>query len=158
MTAKQKRVFLVSTCAALFLACGVHVSLLPVDVTGYKTRVEAAVSAALGVEFRIGGTMEIVLFPDPGLSLDDVHIHNLGVDLVSAGKVRMGFMILPLLRREVRIRELTIADPQFSVERDGKGRLNFEPLWQKLNKEFPRVFFNARKLSVTNGRLLYSDQ
>ena len=66
----------------LFLAGIAIVSL--VDVNAHKPRIEAAVSDALEMEFRIQGKAGLRLFPSASISLSDIRLRNLGTDLAAA--------------------------------------------------------------------------
>lgn len=74
MTPKQKRILLVSGSVAVLLVVVVTALVLFISVNVYKPRSEAAASDAIGMDFKIGGTMRIVLFPRFGVSLGNVLI------------------------------------------------------------------------------------
>ena len=108
----------------LFLAGIAIVSL--VDVNAYKPRIEAAVSDALGMEFRIQGKAGLHLFPSASISLSDIRLRNLGTDLAAAETIRVGVRLLPLLQRQVEITELILEKPVIRIEKLAGGKFNFE--------------------------------
>ena len=70
MTPKKKRIIFVSGCVAALLVLLIIALVLFIDVNVYKPRIEAAASDAIGMDFKIGGPMKIVLFPRFGVSLE----------------------------------------------------------------------------------------
>jgi AsmA protein len=118
---------LVALCllAGLLVLAGIAAVLL-IDVNTYKPRIENAVSDALGMEFRIRGKMGLRLFPPAGVVLSDVRLRNRGSDLATAGAVRVGVELLPLLRRQLVITNLALVDPIIRIEKGADGKFNFE--------------------------------
>jgi uncharacterized protein involved in outer membrane biogenesis len=160
MTLKQKRVFFVSGGVAAFLIVVITALLLFINVNVYKPRIEAVASDAIGMDFKIGGPMKIVLFPRFGVSLGNVVIKKGGMDFLSAEKVRIGLRLFPLIRREVRISEFTIINPKITVERDKNGRFNFEGPMQKPEKEekLPTVLLTMGSFVISKGELVFLDK
>lgn len=100
--------------------------LLFVDAKVYKARLEAAASAALGMELSIGGGVGIALFPGLLLTLEDVRIRNRGLDVAFAKEARLAIELLPLLENEVRIEKIALNHLRISIERGRDGTFNFE--------------------------------
>ena len=89
----------------LLLVAGIAIVIL-VDVNVYKPRIEAAVSDALGMEFRIEGKAGLRLLPSASIVLSDIRLRNLDTDLATAEALRVGVKLLPLLRRRLEITEI----------------------------------------------------
>jgi AsmA protein len=104
----------------------VAAALLAVDLNDHRARVESAASSALGMQVSVGGRLEAAFFPGLLVSLEDVRIRNRGADLASAKKARLSIELLPLLRKEVRVRAVALEFPRVSIEKDRQGRFNFE--------------------------------
>jgi len=126
-----------------------------VDTNAYKSRFEATASEALGMEVSIGGQLGIALFPGLLVTLEDVHIRNQGVELVSAKEVRLGIDLLPLLQNEVRIGNIALKKPSISIERGRDGKFNFEKP-EPAGATLPAL--DSAKVSVSDGTLLYADK
>jgi uncharacterized protein involved in outer membrane biogenesis len=107
------------------------------------------------MEVSVAGRLGIGFSPGLYLSLEDVHIRNRGVDVVSAPRARLGIALLPLLRGEVRIGKLALTRPRISVERDRDGRFNFEKP-EAAQGRFPAL--DLARVSVSSGTLVYADQ
>jgi uncharacterized protein involved in outer membrane biogenesis len=97
-----------------------------VDAKVNRARLEAAASEALGMEVSIGGPLGIGFFPGLLVTIEDVHMRNLGVDIASANEASLEIDLLPLLRNEVRIEKIALKHPRISIERDRDGQFNFE--------------------------------
>lgn len=125
-----------------------------VDANAYKSRLEAAASDALGMQVRVGGKMGIGLFPGLLITLDDLHIRNRGVDLISARKAMLGIELLPLLRNEVRIGKIILKQPHVFIGRNRDGKFNFETT----QSTGELSAFNLARVSVTDGSVIYADK
>ena len=126
MTNPEKTMFIfISVVAAVFVLCVAAVLLL-VDANAYKSRLEAAASAALGMDVRIGGQLRIALFPGLLVTAEDVHIRNMEKSVVSAKEVTLGFELLPLLRNEFLMTNISLVHPEITIERNAGGKYNFE--------------------------------
>jgi uncharacterized protein involved in outer membrane biogenesis len=160
MTPKRKRILLVSGSVAVLLVVVVSALVLFVNISVYKPRIEAAASDAIGMDFRIGGTMRIVLFPRVGVSLENVLIKKGALDFFSAQRVRIGLKLLPLIKREARISEFTIIKPKITIERDKNGRFNFERSIQEPDREerFPAALLTMGSFVISKGELLFLDR
>ena len=160
MTLKQKRILFISGGVAALLVLLITALVLFINVNVYKPRIEAAASDAIGMDFKIGGTMKIVLFPRFGVSLENVLIKKRELDLLSAQRVRIGLKLLPLIKREARISEFTIIKPKITIERDKNGRFNFEGKIQKPAKEekLPVALLTMGSFVISKGELVFLDR
>ena len=145
----------------LFLAGIAIVSL--VDVNAHKPRIEAAVSDALGMEFRIQGKAGLHLFPSASISLSDIRLVNLGTDLAAAETIRVGVRLLPLFHRQVEITELILEKPVIRIEKLAGGKFNFEtpprsPKTPVKGGEGPGTSFAVAGGAVRNGTVIYLDR
>jgi uncharacterized protein involved in outer membrane biogenesis len=126
-----------------------------VDTSVYKPRLERAASETLGMEVHAGGRLRIAFFPGLHFRFDDVQIRNQGIEIASAKEASLEIALLPLLRKEVRIRRLGLQRPRISMKRDRDGVFNFEK-----RKEAKGTFstLNLDNLSLTDGVFLYEDE
>jgi uncharacterized protein involved in outer membrane biogenesis len=153
---KPLRIILITGSGLLGLIVLVAVALLLfVDANAYKPRLEAAASGALGMEVSVGGRMGISLFPGLLLTLNDVHIRNLGTDLVSAKEIRLGVDLLPLLHNEIRIGKIALIHPSISIERGIDGKFSFEKPGAT-RATLPAL--SLANISVSDATVLYADK
>jgi len=157
MTSKYRKILIIS---GGVIASLIAILILSVDLNLYKPRIEAAASDALGMDFKIGGPLKIVLLPGFGISLEKVRIRNGGLDLLAAEKIRVSFRILPLLKREVKIADFAIIGPEITVERYKNGDYNFESPMQRTSKKekSTSLIFTIKSLEISKGKLIFSDQ
>ena len=126
-----------------------------VDASVFKPRLERVASEALGMEVHVGGRLGIAFFSELHVRLDDIHIRNRGMNIVSAKEANLEIAILPLLHREVRIRKIGLKHPLISIKRNLDGAFNFEK-----REEAKRVFHALAldNFSLSDGAFLYGDK
>ena len=152
---KSQKIILYSISGFVVLLIIIAVVLLFfVDANAYKPRLEAAASDALGMQVRVGGKMGFSLFPGLQVTLDDVHIHNHGTDLISAKEASLGIDLFPLLHEEVRIGNIVLKHPDIFIELGSDGKYNFETA--QTAGTLPAL--NLPRISVTNASLTYADK
>ncbi|MBI5599458.1 MAG: AsmA family protein [Deltaproteobacteria bacterium] len=154
----MKKILLVlSGATALVLAAVIFA--LTFDINSYKTRIEAAASEAAGMDVRINGKIKLTFLPRAGVSFENILIRNHGADVASAEKAVVGIRLLPLLRREVLIRQVGIISPRLFITKDGRGRFNFETPGKKpAGKESPAGSFDVGRVFIKGGRVLYLNE
>jgi uncharacterized protein involved in outer membrane biogenesis len=124
-----KRIFFIICGAVGLLVLVALVALLFVDVNRYKPRLEADASDALGMDVRVAGRLGMGFFPGFHLTARDGQVlGENGLAVASVKKVSLWIDLVPLLRREVRVRRIELTQPMLSIERDTHGRLNIERL------------------------------
>jgi uncharacterized protein involved in outer membrane biogenesis len=153
MTRRKKKVLFI-TIGVITLAVVAGVLALLLNIKAFKPQIEAAASSALGMEVRIRGRMGIDLFPGFGLSLKDVNVQKTGLDVVTIEEMKIGLKLIPLARFEIKIIQVGLVKPVFSIVRFKSGMFNFEKpgptLWEKL--------LVVEKISVSQGSLVYTDE
>jgi uncharacterized protein involved in outer membrane biogenesis len=70
--------------------------------------------------------MGTAFFPGFGLSLQDVDVRNKGLDVVTIEKMRIGLKLILLARFEIKISQVALVKPVFSIVRSKNGMFNFE--------------------------------
>ena len=129
--------------------------LLLFDTNAYKPGLEATASDALEMQVSIGGRLGISFVPGLRLTLADVRIRNRGTDVASAEQARLRIDLLPLLRKEVRIRKIALKHPRISIERDRDGKLNVETP-QAAGGMLASL--GLSDVSISDATLLYADK
>lgn len=127
-----------------------------VDVNRYKPRLEVAASDALGMDVRFGGRLGIGFVPGLHVTAEDARVlDGQGVVVASARSVNFHIGLLPLLRREVRLRRLELTQPRLSIERDTRGTLNIE----RLKRAVALLgALDGATASLSDGILRYADR
>ncbi len=148
----KKVLFITTGVITLVVFAGILALLLSIKV--FKPQIEAAASTALRMDVRIKGGMGIALFPGFGLSLTDVTLRNRGLDVVTIEQIRIGLKLIPLARFQIKITQVGLVKPVFSIVRFKNGMFNLEkpePMsWEKLAA--------VEKISISQGSLVYTDE
>jgi uncharacterized protein involved in outer membrane biogenesis len=125
------------------------------NANAYKPRLEASVSRALGMKFKVIGPLGIRFFPGLLLTLHDVHIDSNGVEIVSVPEAKLGIEILPLLFKQVRIESIALNHPVISIERKTDGQFNFA---SSARSGGGSAAMNISNISISDGILHYSNK
>jgi len=101
------------------------------DVNNYKTQIEKAVEDATGRKLQIG-TIEASLFPWVGVRLEDVKMANrTGFsprEFLKVESLDVQVALLPLLSKEIEIKEFALDAPEIYLEKNAAGEGNWEDL------------------------------
>jgi AsmA protein len=81
MILNNKKVLFIMAGAITLVVIAIILALL-LSIQAFKPQIEAAASAALGMDVRVKGRMGIDLFPGLGLSLKDADIRSEGLSVV----------------------------------------------------------------------------
>lgn len=104
------------------------VTLSPTD--HIRREIIARVKAETGRELTIAGPVTFTVFPTLGLRLGDVTLSAppgmTGGPFLTASSIDVGVKLLPLLRSEVIVERLELADPTFSLRVDRDGRRSWD--------------------------------
>ena len=103
-----------------------------VDVEKYKPQIEQMVTESTGRPFRLGGDLDLSLFPWAGVALSDVHLGNPSgfeeKDFVSVKSFEVRVKLLPLLSKQVEIRKFILDSPRVLLIKGKDGEGNWEGL------------------------------
>ena len=117
---------------ALVIVMVAAVFLIPrfVDVQKYKPRMEQMVTDATGRPFSLGGDLELSLFPWVGVSLSDLQLGNPpGYEepsFISVRSFNVKVKLLPLLSRDIQVREFVLDGPRVVLIKGADGTGNWE--------------------------------
>ncbi len=118
--------FLILAVAA-FLAC--IVIGVTIDLSFLKPGVEVSAKAALGREVKINGPVVFEFSTWPAIQVNDVTVANLpnasDPFFFHAGQAALQIALLPLLKRDIQIGEISARDVVLNLESDAEGRPNW---------------------------------
>ena len=153
MALHKKRILFITT-GAITLVVFVGILALLLNIEVFRPQIESAASTALGMDVRIEGSMGIALFPGFGLSVKDVSVRNRGLNVVTIEKMRIGLKLIPLARFQIKITQVGLVRPIFTLVRSKNRMFNFgkpgRTSWEKL--------LSVKKISISQGRLVYTDE
>jgi hypothetical protein len=157
MNAKKKIVLIILGGGAAALVLAVVIFALTFDINSYRPRIEAAASAATGLEVRINGKMGISLFPF-GISAKDIHVANKGVEIISLENLKLGAELMPLLKKQLKVTGCEIVKPVVTIVKDTNGKYNFERTKEKSTEEGDGAAYRLNNFKASKGVLVYLDK
>ena len=152
---KSSKIVLVAVVALAGIVVLVAVVAAVVLRANAKPRLEAIASKVLKMEVHIDGPLTIRFFPGLRVALADVHVHQRGAEVASAGEVDLGFELLPLLRKELRTDQIELKRLTIAIERDHDGKLNVDGLSTANGTLFA---LDVATMSVSDATLAYADK
>lgn len=104
---------------------GIVVLASTIDLAKYARLAAGEVKAATGRELRIGGKLDLEVFPRLALVAEDVSFANAPWGsrpaMARVKRLEASVALLPLLRKEVEITRLALVEPDVLLETDAKG-------------------------------------
>jgi len=140
----------------LFLIAAAAIIAL-IDINSYKAKIESAASEAMGKEVIIKGRMGLSLFPF-GIYARDILVRNKEGDILSVEKLHIGLALVPLLKKQFRVREFELVRPSVTIVKDAAGRYNFERVGEKTVSGSTRTSFSINEIKLSHGVLVYLDK
>jgi uncharacterized protein involved in outer membrane biogenesis len=140
-------------------------------INDYKPQIIAKAKEALGRDVRIEGKLSLSLLPSPELSIEHVSISNLvggsPQDLARIKALTVSVDLLPLLKKQIKIKTVELHYPEIFLEKLADGRANWaftpsSPSPQTApsppSSSAPRFDVALDKVLVHHGRLIYRDK
>src|ERR1700690_2453193 len=157
MNVKKKTVLYIFGGVAAAIVFATIVFTLTFDLNFYKLRIEAAASAATGLEVRINGKLGLSFFPF-GLSVKDIHIANKGFEIISIDTLKLGAELMPLLKKQLKVTSCELFKPAINIVKDAAGKYNFESTEHKSAELVPVAPFTLNEFNLSNGVLVHLDK
>lgn len=119
--------------AILLLLCLVAAGLLTylhfADLNAYRPRIEAAVTETVGRQLRIEGNVDLNLWPELQLAVNDLHLANAAwgsePEMARLGHFSLRVKPLSVFRGPLRVLDLQLADVDILVETNPGGESNW---------------------------------
>jgi len=162
----------------LFLVLAIILIPIFFDINHYKPQIEEQVAKATGRSLTLGGEIKLSLFPWVGISLSDMHFGNpkgfSEKDMVTIDEFRIKVKVLPLLSKEIQVKEFLLDSARIILETRKDGKTSWQdlttgdkPLKQpepELKKEessktsqLPISDLQVAEFTITNSSLLWLD-
>jgi uncharacterized protein involved in outer membrane biogenesis len=111
-------------------AVAIAVVFLTLDVKAWGRIIAAEVEAATGRRLAINGELGLGLSLTPTVIANDAVLANMATgsrpEMIVVRRLEVQLELLPLLEGEVRIKRLVLVGGEILLERDAKGRANWE--------------------------------
>ena len=125
----MNRILIAVAAVLVLLAGGVLAAPEFIDWNRYRGAISAQVEQVVGHPVIIAGDIDFAVLPQPALSASSVHIVNpdgaTAPDLASVAAMEIRVAFLPLLRGEVRVREVVLINPVVELEILPNGEANW---------------------------------
>ena len=116
----------------LVLVAAVVVFIFTFDANRYKPDLAALVKAKTGRELTINGDIQLSLYPNLALRLQQVSLSNAagfsGEVFAQAEQARVSVQVLPLLQQQLRVNEVTLQGMKLHLQRNKAGNTNWADL------------------------------
>lgn len=103
---------------------------LTVDVNRFKPQIVAAAENATGRQLTINGDLGLRLLPAPAITVEDVTFANASWGsrpaMATVGEFLVEVDLLPLVRQQLKIDRLVLADVDLLLEKNRQGQANWE--------------------------------
>jgi uncharacterized protein involved in outer membrane biogenesis len=156
MNAKKKALFILGGIAAAFVLA-VVIFALTFDINSYRPRIEAAASAATGLEIKVKGEMGLSFFPF-GISAKDIYVANKGEEILSIENLKIGAELMPLLKKQLKVTSCELVKPAVVIVKEADGKYNFESTEKKSTKGGTGAAFSLNEFRLSKGVLVYLDK
>ena len=107
-----------------------YVVMVTYDFNKLKPKIAQAAREATGRELTLGGDFKVGLGFSPSISVNDVDFQNAPwgsrLEMAKVKRLEVQIALLPLIRREVQFKHLTLVGLDILVETDRSGRSNLE--------------------------------
>ncbi|MBI1274897.1 AsmA family protein [bacterium] len=175
----KKLVIFLLVIAALIGAAWVAIPML-VSKEKVVAMVAEQVKAKTGRDLKITGDVSVGIWPNIAVNLGDVSLSNApwasDPTMLTMKKLSVSLQVMPLLKKEIRVDELTLIEPVVFLEKNAKGQANwqFETAYDLLSRRV-NVADNApaqqqagaipalaaislSKVTIENGSINYQDK
>jgi hypothetical protein len=164
-TGKKRRIlpWVIIPLLALTGASAIFLLSVPLDLTRFSDRIEAALEARVNGDIEIGGIVVKVL-PSPEFTISQVEARYNGSELFSADRVYARVRLLPLLSGDAAFESIEARRPALYLVRDREGALNLSKfLKEEKPPEKEPSASKDRKISIDNlnvkgGRFVFTDR
>jgi hypothetical protein len=157
MGAPMGKNLLIAGGVVVLIVIAATAALILFDINKFKSNIESAAFDATGLEVRINGKVEHSFFPF-GISANDIHVANKGVEVISLENLKLGAELVPLLKKHLKVTSCELVKPVITIIKDADGKYNFENSEKKSSKGEPGAAFSLNDLKLTKGLLVYLDK
>lgn len=157
MVVKRKKVHIIAGIVIVLIVMAVIAGVVLFDIDSFKPRIETAASEVIHLDVRINGEMGFSFFPF-GLSADDIHVSNKGVEILCLQKMKIGLEVVSLLKQQIKVTSCELGKPTITIVKDAGGKYNFENPEKKSKQDGVEAIFSLKKLRLFQGVIIYFDK
>ncbi|MBI5642111.1 MAG: AsmA-like C-terminal domain-containing protein [Deltaproteobacteria bacterium] len=147
---------------ALFTAAALYLSLVPIDLTDSRDKIESFVEARVDGHIDIG-SITIKLLPSPDVRITGFRAYDDKEDIINARSLRFKVSLLPLLARKLVLENFEADGIGLNIRRHKDGELNLAGfLKQEKDREEEKKGrkrkFGIKSFKVTDGYIKMTDE
>lgn len=151
----------------LLIVIAAFVLPMVIDPNDYKETIEDKIQANIGRGAHLNGEIEWTVFPWLALTFNDVTLDNeksfKGKNMAEIQQLSAKVKLLPLLKKEIQIGEISIDDALINIQIAKNGSSNYQNILDAIDSDSGSDSKNANtKLNIagiqlTNINLIYTD-
>lgn len=129
-----------------------------VDWNQFKSRFEQEATLTLGLPVKVKGTAGIRLLPLPSVTFTEIEVGASAdnVPVLVADSFKIDIELAPLLKGNVVVVDMQMANPTMNIELDKQGQLDV-PEFASPRQELQGANVSLENIAITNGRVQISD-
>ena len=120
----------ISLAVIVVLIVTAYIVIASYDFNKFKPRITELAKQYTGRDLTLGGDIELGLSLFPTLVVNDVAFQNASwgsrPQMAQVKRLEVQIALLPILRGDVHVSRLTVANPEFLIEVDKSGKSNLE--------------------------------
>jgi uncharacterized protein involved in outer membrane biogenesis len=138
--------WILGICAVLIIAstAAVYVFLATYDYNKLKPHIAQMVKDATGRKLNLGGKVDLTIGFSPALVVTDIAFANASwgsqPEMITVRRLQAQVRLLPLLKREVKVKNISLAGVEVLLETDSKGRGNWNSIAENRNDKSAGAF------------------
>ncbi|CAN2039515.1 AsmA protein [Candidatus Magnetomoraceae bacterium gMMP-15] len=138
-----KWILIISSVVVVAVIAAIIIIPMVVDVQQYKPQIENKVSELTGCPVKVGGDIELSLFPWVGLSFSDFHLNNPNgfkeKDFISIQSFDFNIKLIPLIFKDIQVKSFKLKGPRIVLEKAKDGRINWQEIGKKSKKDVSKA-------------------
>ena len=142
------RLYIVIGFLAIFMLMGAFIAPHLMNWSGYRERVQAIASEALGTKVQIFGAIEFSLLPRPRMSFEDIKVGSDEMILTEISSIVAELSLMDFLRDRYYVKSLVLQSPKLFVHINSEGDV-VTPL--KIPKSISASNINIADAKIVNG-------
>jgi uncharacterized protein involved in outer membrane biogenesis len=161
-----KKILIIAGLIIITLIVAFYVIVSIYDFNKLKPRIAQAVKDATGRELSLDGDIKLKIGLTVGVAAENVSLQNAQwgtrAELATIKRLEFQFALLPLIKRRIELRRITLLEPDILVETNSSGtsNLTFQPQEGEAGKREARPALLAlmfQDVLVRKGLLTYRD-
>jgi uncharacterized protein involved in outer membrane biogenesis len=165
IAARRRWLWFFAVGAAVVASCFLilFIILLRYEINDLKPFISQIIKERTGRDLVIRGRIGLDIGLVPSVVVENVALRNASwgrePDMATVERMELQVPLIPLLRRQIQVRKVTLIEPKFLVETDRSGRsnLDFSTTTPPSAKRTPASHFSFVRVSIKRGVFSFRD-